>query len=135
MSLIRTPFARFVKFLRTSILKKICKRLLLKPVQILLELPFSDNLHFWLILVHMLYFCILIYIFVWQFSLHYYWYCYTIRSSIIRTSHPMCNNCRIIRSTRPVVFCKKGFLQISQNSQENTCTKDSLLMQLQTYRV
>ena len=26
------------------------------------------------------------------------------------------------RSSRPEVFCKKGFLKISQNSQENTCT-------------
>ena len=29
------------------------------------------------------------------------------------------------RSSRPEVFCKKGFLEISQNSQENTCARVS----------
>ena len=36
----------------------------------------------------------------------------------------------IIRSSRPVVF-----LQISQNSQENSYTKGSFLMKLQIYRI
>ena len=40
----------------------------------------------------------------------------------------------IIRSSRLVVFWKKVFLQISQNSQESTCAKGSLLMNLQIYR-
>ena len=30
------------------------------------------------------------------------------------------------RGTRPEVFCKKMFLEISQNSQKNTCARDSL---------
>ena len=42
----------FAKFSRTPILKKICKRLLLKPVQISPGLAFFDNLHFWPKLVH-----------------------------------------------------------------------------------
>ena len=29
------------------------------------------------------------------------------------------------RNCRPEVFCKKGVLEISQNSQENTCVKSS----------
>ena len=39
---------------RTPILKKICERLLLKPVQVSPGLPFFDNLHFWFKLVDML---------------------------------------------------------------------------------
>ena len=31
----------------------------------------------------------------------------------------------------PEVFCKKKFLEISQNSQENTCARASSLMKLQ----
>ena len=34
-------------------------------------------------------------------------------------------------SSRPEVLSKKGFLEISQNSQENTCAKDSFLIKLQ----
>ena len=34
---------------------------------------------------------------------------------------------RILRSSRPEVFCKKVFFEISQNSQENTCARVSLL--------
>ena len=92
-----------------------------------------DNLHFWLKLVHIFSLFIIIYIFVCQFSLYYHWYCYTIRSSIIRSSCPVYNNCCMTRSSRPVVFCKKVVLK--QNSQENTCAKDSFLMKLQTYKV
>ena len=33
----------------------------------------------------------------------------------------------IDRSSRPEVFCKKVFLEISQNSQENTCARVSFL--------
>ena len=33
----------------------------------------------------------------------------------------------IFRNSRPDVFCKKVFLEISQNSQENTCTRVNLL--------
>ena len=36
----------------------------------------------------------------------------------------------IFRSSRPEVFCKKGFLKISQNSQENTCARVSFLIKL-----
>ena len=32
------------------------------------------------------------------------------------------------RSSRPVVFCKKGVLRISQNSQEKTCARVSFLV-------
>ena len=32
-----------------------------------------------------------------------------------------------IKSSRPEVFCKKGVLKISQNSQENTCPRASFL--------
>ena len=42
---------KFAKILRTPILKKIGERLLLKPVQLSLGLPFFDNFHFWLKLV------------------------------------------------------------------------------------
>ena len=35
------------------------------------------------------------------------------------------------RSSRPQVFCKKVFLEISQNSQENTCARVSFLIKLQ----
>ena len=34
------------------------------------------------------------------------------------------------RSSRPEVFCKKVFLEISQNSQENTCARVSFLIKL-----
>ena len=37
----------------------------------------------------------------------------------------------IIRSSRPEVFCKKVFLEISQNSQENTRARVSFLINLQ----
>ena len=56
-------------------------------------------------------FRIIIYCFACQFSLCYYWYWY-------------------IRSSRPVVFCKKMFLRILQNSPENTYAKFSFLMKL-----
>ena len=39
---------------KKPILKKICERLLLKPVQNSRGIPFFDNLHFWPNLVHML---------------------------------------------------------------------------------
>ena len=35
------------------------------------------------------------------------------------------------RSSRPVMFCKKVFLEISQNSQGNTCARVSFLIKLQ----
>ena len=35
------------------------------------------------------------------------------------------------RSSRPDVFCKKVFLEISQNSRENTCARVSFLTKLQ----
>ena len=54
MNLVRTTSAEFAKFLRAPILKKICKRLLLKSVQILQGLLVFDNLQFWLKLVHIL---------------------------------------------------------------------------------
>ena len=34
-------------------------------------------------------------------------------------------------SSCPEVFCKKGVLEILQNSQENACTRDSFLIKLQ----
>ena len=37
----------------------------------------------------------------------------------------------INRSSRPEVFCKKGVLKISENSQENTCARDSFLIKFQ----
>ena len=36
-----------------------------------------------------------------------------------------------IRCSRPEVFLKKEFLEIPQNSQENTCTRVSFLIKLQ----
>ena len=36
----------------------------------------------------------------------------------------------VTRSSRPEVFCKKVFLVILQNLQENTCAKDSFLIKL-----
>ena len=41
------------------------------------------------------------------------------------------SNCYKGRSSRPDVFCKKLFLEISQNSQENTCARVSFLTKLQ----
>ena len=38
---------------------------------------------------------------------------------------------RIYRSSRPEVFCKKGFLRNFSNSQENTCVRVSFLLKLQ----
>ena len=37
------------------------------------------------------------------------------------------------RSSHPEVFCKNVFLEISQNSQENTCARDSFLIKLQVF--
>ena len=43
------------------------------------------------------------------------------------------NSNKIInRSSRPEVFSEKAFLEISQNSQENTCARASFLTKLQT---
>ena len=39
----------------------------------------------------------------------------------------------IARSSQPGMFCKKVFLEISQNSQENTCTRVSFLIKLQAW--
>ena len=108
----------FANFLTTTVLKNICKRLILKPAQISSRLPFFDNLHFWLNNFWYIKSCIIIYSFVFQLALT------NIDTAIISSSHP-------------VVFCKKRkvFLQISQNLQENTWAKDSFLMKLQNYRV
>ena len=38
----------------------------------------------------------------------------------------------IYRSSLPDLFCKKMFLETSQNSQENTCASVSILIKLQT---
>ena len=38
-----------------------------------------------------------------------------------------------IVSSHPEVFCKKVFLEISQNSQENKCARGSFLIMLQAY--
>ena len=37
------------------------------------------------------------------------------------------------RSSRPEVFCKKVFLEMPQNSQENTCAKVSFLIRAEAY--
>ena len=37
------------------------------------------------------------------------------------------NNLVTVRSSRPEVVCKKVFLEISQNSQENSCARVSFL--------
>ena len=39
-------------------------------------------------------------------------------------------NQSLCRSSRPEVFCKEVFLEISQNSQENTSARDSFLIKL-----
>ena len=39
------------------------------------------------------------------------------------------------RSSCPEAFCKKVFLEISQNSQENTCARISLLTKFQAWDV
>ena len=43
-------------------------------------------------------------------------------------------NAGTFRSSRPEVFVKKVFLKISQNLQENTCTRASFLIKLQACR-
>ena len=40
-------------------------------------------------------------------------------------------DCTIFRSSRPEVFCKKVFLEILQNSLENTCARASFFKQVQ----
>ena len=37
------------------------------------------------------------------------------------------------KAVAPKVFCKKVFLEISQNSQENTCARASFLIKLQAW--
>ena len=61
-------------------------------------------------------FCIIIYGFVYQFSLHYYWYFYN-------------------KGSRPVVFCKKVFPTNFADFTRKTCSKDSFLIKLHIYRV
>ena len=39
----------------------------------------------------------------------------------------------IWRSSRQEVYCKRVFLEFSQNSQENTCATVSFLIKLQLY--
>ena len=42
---------------------------------------------------------------------------------------PVAKNRRVkARSSRPEVFCKKVFLEISQNSHENTCVRVSFII-------
>ena len=41
------------------------------------------------------------------------------------------NENKMNRNSRPEVFCKKMFLEISQNSQESTCTRAYFLKKLQ----
>ena len=41
------------------------------------------------------------------------------------------NTTKKYRASRPEVFCKKGFIEISQNWQKNTCIMDSFLIKLQ----
>ena len=38
---------------------------------------------------------------------------------------------KLCRSSRPEVFCETLFLNVSQNSQENTCVRVSFLIKLQ----
>ena len=45
--------------------------------------------------------------------------------------HLKCKYCVMFRSSRPEVFCKKGVLDISQNSQENIYARISFLIKLQ----
>ena len=58
------------------------------------------------------------------------------RKSLIRcrsNKHEVWNKSRdknIGLQSRPEVFCKKGFLKISQNSQENTCARISVLIKV-----
>ena len=40
----------------------------------------------------------------------------------------------LFRSSRPEVFCKKVFLKISQNPQENICARVTFLIKLQAWR-
>ena len=42
-----------------------------------------------------------------------------------------CTDSLNYKSSRPDVFCQKGFLEISQKSQENTCARVSFLIKLQ----
>ena len=40
-----------------------------------------------------------------------------------------------VRKSHPEVFCKKVFLEISQNSQESTCARASFLIKLQAFSI
>ena len=56
---------------------------------------------------------------------------FTVYSHLKRTLDDPWKLATEVRSSRPEVFCKKVFLEISQNSQENACAKASFLMRLQ----
>ena len=43
----------------------------------------------------------------------------------------VCKDPNDYRNSRPEVFCKKGVLKISQNSQESTCARVCFLIKLQ----
>ena len=53
-----------------------------------------------------------------------------IRYELLEQWAVLCGN---NKSSRPEVFCKKVFLEISQNSQENTYARDSFLIKLQAW--
>ena len=44
-----------------------------------------------------------------------------LNTPLMRTDKCAVLTMKIARNSRPKVFCKKVFLEISQNSQENTC--------------
>ena len=46
----------------------------------------------------------------------------------------VCKDPNDYRNSRPEVFCKKGVLKISQNSQESTCARVSFFIKLQACR-
>ena len=52
-------------------------------------------------------------------------------NSLVSSLTSMSCKIGLVKSSRPKVFCKKVFLEISQNSQENTGTRDSFLIKLQ----
>ena len=105
----------YVKFLRTSILKNICERLLLKPV-LSPGLPFfitytcDSN---WYLCFS---FYIIIYSFVYLFSLHYYWYCYNQKQSSVDVLHKsILTNFVKIRKKTPALINTAKNIVISRN--------------------
>ena len=87
---------------------EVCKGLLLKPV----FSPGLPYLHFWLNLIYIPQFWIIIYSFVCQYSLRYYWYYYNQKQWSRAVLQKRCSYkfCKIHKKTRKKRFRNRCFL-------------------------